>query len=305
MFPPFSSAFAFVLIGATLLAAGNPAAAQPLILQGVRAPAEGSAGPGSPSPPGGAPAPSTRPIAARAAAEEAIFNRDLKLNGSAGSLRIERAGRSEIRARFAFEGTRLTRPGEACTVKLEDTVAMTARGRPEGLARYDFQIPVCPITADVVEGGLFVKAAACTFEASDCRVELSGLWGPEPAALVAQARAIEQDRGQADRAVRENYKALTQRAKPQDVRAVVGEQAAFSAERETACRAYAREGAHGFCNARFTEARAAMLAARLGVGGGPQSTAPSTTGSSAAQPARRAAPVPIRPPPASLLPNPE
>ncbi len=49
------------------------------------------------------------------------------------------------------------------------------------------------------------------------------------------------------------------------MRPVVAEQAAFSADRETLCRSYRREGAHGFCNARFTEGRAVVLAARLGI----------------------------------------
>ena len=49
------------------------------------------------------------------------------------------------------------------------------------------------------------------------------------------------------------------------MRPVVAEQAAFSADRETMCRSYRREAAHGFCNARFTEGRAVVLAARLGV----------------------------------------
>jgi hypothetical protein len=31
------------------------------------------------------------------------------------------------------------------------------------------------------------------------------------------------------------------------------------------CRAYRREAAHGFCNTRFTEGRAVVLAARLGL----------------------------------------
>ena len=77
------------------------------------------------------------------------------------------------------------------------------------------------------------------------------MWGPEPAALAGVLADIERDRGAADKAVRENYKILAQRAKPQDARAIVGEQAGFSAEREIACRAYARESAHGFCNARI------------------------------------------------------
>ena len=49
------------------------------------------------------------------------------------------------------------------------------------------------------------------------------------------------------------------------MRPVVAEQAAFSADRETMCRSYRREAAHGFCNARFTEGRAVVLAARLGI----------------------------------------
>ena len=65
--------------------------------------------------------------------------------------------------------------------------------------------------------------------------------------------------------MRENYKALTQRASRQGARPIVAEQAAFSSEREQVCRSYAREGAHGFCNARFSEARAVTLAARLGL----------------------------------------
>jgi hypothetical protein len=65
--------------------------------------------------------------------------------------------------------------------------------------------------------------------------------------------------------VRDNYKVLTQRAGPQGVRPIVVEQAAFSSEREQVCREYAREGAHGFCHARYTEARLASLANKLGL----------------------------------------
>jgi hypothetical protein len=211
--------------------------------------------------------PMTRPVGAKAVSEASILNRELRLNGSAGSMRVERVGRGDLKATVSFEGTRLSRPGEACTVKLDDAVSLKERGQPEGLLRYEFQAPACPVMADLLDGALWVRGPveACSFEAADCRVDPRGLWGPEPAALAAQARGIEHDRGQADRAVRENYKALTQRAHPQDVRAIVSEQAAFSSEREMMCRGYAREAAHGFCNARFTEARAAQLAARLGL----------------------------------------
>ena len=282
--------FATFLFGLAIpLAASFIATAQPLILQGGQGPDLGP-------PPAPAPPPQMRGVPAKAVSEETIVNRDLKLNGSSGTIRIERAGRSaDLKARLVLPGTRLSQPGEACTVKLDDAVPLTARGRTDGLARYEFEMSACPIAVDLVDGALFVKAGACSIEPSDCRVEASGLWGPEPAALMAQARTIEQDRGQADRAVRENYKALTQRARPQDVRAVVGEQAAFSSEREMACRSYAREAIHGFCNARYTEARAALLASRLGL---VPAASPARTGAP-----RRPAPIPIRPPPPSLFPG--
>jgi hypothetical protein len=248
-----------------LLGSGTAAPAQ-LVLPGARLPD----GPGSPAPsamPGSSPGtPKARPVVAKAPTEELVLNRELKLNGSMGRFRIERVGRSDLRARLTLDGTRLTQPGESCTVRLEEAVALTARGWVDGLLRYEVGAPACPIIADLVDGALWVRgpAGACVIEAADCRVDPRGLWGPDPTALAPLARAIEQDRGRADRAVRENYKALTERARPQEVRAVVSEQAAFSAEREMLCRSYAQEASHGFCNARFTQARAAQLAARLG-----------------------------------------
>jgi hypothetical protein len=249
-----------------LLGSGTGAPAQ-RVLPGARLQDD----PGAPAPsatPGLPPAtPRARPVVPKAPTEEMVLNRELKLNGSTGGFRIERVGRTELRARLTLDGTRLTQPGESCAVRLEEAVALTARGRVDGLLRYEVGAPACPIIADLVEGALWVRgpAGACVIEAADCRVDPRGLWGPDPAALAPLARAIEEDRSRADRAVRENYKALTERSRPQDVRAVVSERAAFSAEREMLCRSYAREASHGFCNARFTQARAAQLAARLGV----------------------------------------
>ena len=79
---------------------------------------------------------------------------------------------------------------------------------------------------------------------------------------------------------------MTQRARGQDVRPVVTEQAAFSSDREQVCRSYAREGSHGFCHVRITEGRAIALATRLGVS---PTSAPSA--SAAPRPRRRPAPV--------------
>ncbi len=89
------------------------------------------------------------------------------------------------------------------------------------------------------------------------------------------------------------------------VKAVASEQAGFTSEREMTCRDYARESVHGFCSARFTELRAAELAARVEAAGGPPAVAaaPRTPraptvlpGAAPAQPA--AAPAAPPPPPA-------
>jgi hypothetical protein len=213
----------------------------------------------------------------RFATEEDVVGRELRRNGAAGRLRIERL-RGALAARIMLEGTMISRPGQACEIRVGDgePIPLKADGRPEGSLRFALEAPACPLAFDVLEGAVLVPASApaCTFQAADCRAEIRGLWGPEPAGLVPQARAIEGARGDADRQVRENYRVLTQRAQPQQARAIVSEQAAFTSERDMTCRDYAREAAHGFCNARFTAARAASLAGRLGLATAPAQPAP-------------------------------
>ena len=172
------------------------------------------------------------------------------------------------RLRLSLAGSKVSRPTESCTVAVggEEPLPVEPGGKPDGVPRFELKGAACAISFDVLDGAVWVRGPAdlCTFEAQDCRADPKGLWGPEPGALFTQAKTIESARAQADRAVRENYKLLTQRAKPQDVRPIVQEQAAFSAERETLCRTYSREAAHGFCNTRFTEARAVSLSTRFG-----------------------------------------
>jgi hypothetical protein len=231
--------------------------------------------PGSPEIPGGPAAPAQpaappppKPIALKPPSEDSVIGRDLKLNGTRGTLRIERAG-AGLRARVTLQGAKASNPVESCSVNLGkgELLNLASDGKPEGVPRYTLDAPACPIAFDVLDGAVLVSAPAqtCTIQEADCEADPRGLWGPEPGALLPQAAALEEARGQADRAVRENYKVLTQRAGPQGVRPIVSEQAAFSSDREQTCRSYAREGAHGFCHVRYSEARALALAARLGL----------------------------------------
>jgi hypothetical protein len=266
------------------LMTGTPgiALAQPLILPGARLP-DGSVPRGSTASPGvrdnrEAATPVPKATAAKPISEEMVLNRDLKLNGSTGLLRIERSG-GDLRAKLTLSGVRRANPGEACEVAVGggDFFGLVSEGRPNGVPRYELTAGSCPISLDMLDGAVVVgnMPDACT-PSSDCRVDPRGMWGPEPGTLIPQARTIEQSRTAAEKAVRDNYRVLTARAKPGESRTIITEQAAFSSERETLCRNYAREAAHGFCGARFTEYRSATLAARLGVTATPTPTANAT-----------------------------
>lgn len=254
--------------------------------------------PSRPSPPAGfnAPAPPTlplddgpkrtapapvvqaRPVSVKAPSEDAVLGRELKQNGTNGSLRIEQTARTDLRLKLTVVGRRAPQSVETCSVVLggAEGLALVAQGRPEGAARFQSPDPACPLQVDILEEAVLVKGPTeiCIFQAASCQADPSGLWGPEPGQLIGRAKDYEQARGTADKAVRENYKVLSQRATPQGVRPIVAEQAAFSSDREMLCRSYAREGSHSFCNSRVTEARALSLATRLGLSTVTASTQP-------------------------------
>ncbi len=210
-----------------------------------------------------------RVASVRAPNEEAILGRDLKQNGANGSLRIERTSRGDMRVKLTLVGRRSAQSVETCSIPLAggEGAPLVSQGRPEGTARYQLQDPTCPLQIDVLDDSVLVKGPTevCTFQSVSCQADPSGLWGPEPAQLLPKVRDYEAMRASADKIVRDNYKVLASRARPENARPIVAEQAAFSADREMLCRTYAREATTSFCNAKFTEARALSLATRLGV----------------------------------------
>lgn len=224
-----------------------------------------------------------RATTVRAPNEDSVVGRDLKQNGSNGSLRLERTGRGDYRLRLTLVGRRSAQSVETCTIPLTagDGTPLVSQGRPDGALRLQLQDPSCPLQLDLLDEAVLVKGPTdiCTFASVSCQADPSGLWGPEPAQLMPKVRDYEAMRASADKIVRDNYKVLVSRARD-NTRPVVAEQAAFSADREMLCRSYAREGTTSFCNAKFTEARALSLASRLGIG-------VSATASAESRPRRR------------------
>lgn len=261
----------------------------------LRVPEQNPAGPqeepGQPAPEAVRPPPVPRgPVVLKAPSEDGLIGQDLQRNGMAGSLKLERAG-GGLAATITLPGTKVSQPTESCTVKLGGgkPIALSSAGKPDGVARYEAPAAECPLRMEITDGGTMVTTLdggpVCTFSAADCATTPVGLWGPTAATLNPRAAEFDTARGVADKAVRDNYKLMTQRARHEDVRPIVAEQAAFSADREQFCRSYAREGTHGFCHLRYTENRALALATRLGA----NTAAPTAT---VAAPPRRTRPKP-------------
>ncbi len=283
-----------------LLAAAAPAAAQ-LVLPGAVAPTpEGAPAAAAPPSPGAArpkphrrPAdPASRPAAAPtsgSAAGSAAGSADkpstatpakvLPASALAGQT-LYRDGRgSEISFEARDRGlvvTRMTLAGKAedgadCRVDVADLpLPVRDEGQPDGMARIGIPVPACPISFDVLDGAALETGdrAACSFAATHCKVDPSGLWGPPAASLTPDRdKAIERQRTQAEAAVRAGYKRLMKTTKLRSaLMDYAHEQAQFSSTREEMCRGYAAEVKHGFCATRVTEARAAALRVKADIG---------------------------------------
>lgn len=245
--------------------------AQPFNPAGVQQSAPPGTGPAVPA----APRPATMP-AIRIAGEDAILGRVLRRNGGFGEAAFEKTATGfglKLRAE-GFQTANLTEP---CAISFGETaLPVTAMGRPAGVPRYKLEASICPIVFDVLDGAFLVvePAQPCVVEAAACRIDPRGLWGPDSRTLQSRAKEIETARGAAEKAVREGFRVLTQRADGVEQRAIAREQAGFSAERELICRDFQREGQFGFCGARITEAKAAAIRARLGIVGDPKPTTP-------------------------------
>jgi hypothetical protein len=190
----------------------------------------------------------------------------LKLNGRDGELTLWGRDRALKIAKLTLAGEVISDPTQKCRIDIvgEQPIEAKSLGRPEGLARYEAEIPVCTFTFDVVEGAALVPAqSACVFKAADCQASPGGLWGPDAASLADEAKAIAQARTHADDATARLLKTLQARFKGKpEADDVERDEADLVTRGQEICRDYDKESDHGFCASRMAQARAAWLKAR-------------------------------------------
>ena len=230
---------------------GRPAAAKP------KKPGQGAKAAG---------AARAKPVSAPDAA--AIDGTPLMLNGREGLLQLSGSGGTLQIDKLRLPGESVSDPSQRCIVDIvgEKPIGATGEGRPDGLERYDIDVPACPFTFDVVDGAVLVPSqiTACVFKAADCQTSPGGLWGPDGAGLEKDAAAIGKRRNEAEKTMARALRAIEGRANNSpDAAALLRDQNGFPGQRDDACRDYLKESAHGFCAASLTEARAALLEARL------------------------------------------
>ncbi len=203
-------------------------------------------------------------------AEETIAGHTLSLDGRHGKMGFAKSGSDLTLTVLTLDGDKISKPNQTCTVSvaLSKPLAVTSAGRPVGTIRYEVPVPACPFAVDVLDGAVLVSRpdGSCSFAAADCSVTPTGLWGP-PAADISPARIkeLERQRARIEVTMRANFRSVLKKAGKdrQAVKAIAGEQAAFSSDREVTCRDYQGEAVHGFCSTQITEARALALVAKF------------------------------------------
>ncbi len=242
---------------------------------------ESSPGESSDSAASGATAPpKAKPIPMNAPSEDSVLGRDLLRDGAVGVIALARQGKDLNIARLAFDGEEISKLGEVCHVEINAGLPIAARflGRPEGLTRYQVDLPACPFSFDVLEGAILVpKGQACNFTQANCRVDPAGLWGPQGNTISAsRVKEMEQARIRIESDMRADFRVLLSHAGKDkaSVKRIAGEQAGFSSERETLCHSYALESVHGFCALEITRARVLALLAQLGTSSDEQKPRP-------------------------------
>ena len=203
-----------------------------------------------------------------AAGMASIAGRPLMLNGKSGLLQVSGDDRTVTIDKLQLAGESVSDPSQRCLVDLvgEKPILATSAGRPDGLERFEADVPACPFAFDVLDGAALAPSqiSACVFKAADCQTIPGGLWGPDGASLTGDAAKIIKERAEAEKAMAKLVRAIEDRAEGSPEAAdLARDQNAFAGQRDELCHDYAQESIHGYCALRVTQARTALLQTRL------------------------------------------
>ena len=203
-----------------------------------------------------------------AAGIASLAGRPLMLNGKSGLLQISGDDTTATIDKLQLAGESVSNPSQRCVVDIvgEKPILATNAGRPDGLERFEADVPACPISFDVLDGAALVPSqiTACVFNAADCQTIPGGVWGPDGASLVGDAAKIVKERAEAEKAMAKLVRAIEDRAKDgAEAAGLARDQNGFAGQRDELCRDYVKESIHGYCALRVTEARTALLQTRL------------------------------------------
>jgi uncharacterized protein YecT (DUF1311 family) len=197
-----------------------------------------------------------------------LIGRPLLLNGKTGLFQISGDDKMVTIDKLQLAGEGVSDPSQRCLVDIvgEKPIQATNVGRPDGLERFEADIPACPIAFDVLDGAVLVppQITACVFKAADCQTSPGGLWGPDGSSLVDDAATVIKERAQAEKAMGKALQGIQALAQDSPAAAnLIQDQTAFAGQRDETCRDYLKESVHGFCALQLTEARTALLETRL------------------------------------------
>jgi hypothetical protein len=197
---------------------------------------------------------------------EGLAGRPLLLNGKTGLMQISGDDAKATIDKLQLAGESVSDASQRCIVDIvaEKPIEATSVGRPDGLQRFEAEIPACPFAFDALDGAALVppQITACVFKAADCQTSPSGLWGPDGASLVGDAPKFLKERAQAEKEMGKVLEAIEGIANPEAAN-LVRDQNGFAGARDDMCRDYLKESIHGYCALRLTQARTALLATRL------------------------------------------
>jgi hypothetical protein len=197
-----------------------------------------------------------------------LAGRLLMLNGKSGLLQISGDGKRATIEKLQLAGESVSDSSQRCVVDIvgENPIHAISVGRPDGLERFEANVPACPFSFDVLDDAALAPSqiTACVFKAADCQTGPGGLWGPDGASLIGDAAKFAKERVEADKAMAKAVRAIEDRAADSpDAADLIRDQKGFAGQRDDTCQDYAKESVHGYCALRVTEARTALLETRL------------------------------------------